>query len=150
MDLLLNDPEISLAENVIILHVTATPYNLITKNSRYNTILISLILQESNKFSCRIDEANCHDMYESYKKENLTENNYYSIGDFVDETKVCGNSLNDDLVPGTFVKDENYEELISKNSQEKDVITLRGFIGGKLGITSKRDLASSKVEYPTR
>ena len=89
-------------------------------------------------------------MYESYKREELTENKYYSIGDFVDQTKNCGNSLDEDLVPGTFVKDANYEELISKNSKEKEKSTLRCFIGAKLGITSKRDLASSKVEYPTR
>ena len=35
VDNFLNDPEVAEAENVIILQVTATPYNLLTKNSRY-------------------------------------------------------------------------------------------------------------------
>ena len=88
-------------------------------------------------------------MYERYKNNELTENKYYSIGDFVDTTK-NGNSGNDELTPGTFVKDENYEDLISKSPKEKDTISLRSFIGGKLGITNKKELASSRVEYPTR
>ena len=88
-------------------------------------------------------------MYESYKNIELTENKYYSIGDFVETTK-NGNSGNDELTPGTFVKDENYEDLISKNSKEKDTNSLRSFIGNKIGITNKKELASSRVEYPTR
>ena len=88
-------------------------------------------------------------MYESYKNIELTENKYYSIGDFVETTK-NGNSGNDELTPGTFVKDENYEDLISKNSKEKDTNSLRSFIGRKIGITNKKELASSRVEYPTR
>ena len=35
VDLFLNNPLVAKAENVIILQVTATPYNLLTKNSRY-------------------------------------------------------------------------------------------------------------------
>ena len=35
VDNFLNDPVVAKAENVIILQVTATPYNLLTKNSRY-------------------------------------------------------------------------------------------------------------------
>ena len=38
VDLFLNDPTVAKAENVIILQVTATPYNLLTKNSRYRYI----------------------------------------------------------------------------------------------------------------
>ena len=34
VDEFLNDPTVAKAENVIILQVTATPYNLLTKNSR--------------------------------------------------------------------------------------------------------------------
>ena len=86
-------------------------------------------------------------MYERYKNNELTENKYYSIGDFVDTTK-NGNSGNDELTPGTFVKDENYEDLISK--KEKDTSSLRSFIGQKLGITNKKELVSSRIEYPTR
>ena len=35
VDKFLNDPVVARAENVVILQVTATPYNLLTKNSRY-------------------------------------------------------------------------------------------------------------------
>ena len=34
VDKFLNDPVVARAENVVILQVTATPYNLLTKNSR--------------------------------------------------------------------------------------------------------------------
>ena len=37
MDILFNDKEVAEAENLILLQVTATPYNLVTANSRYQS-----------------------------------------------------------------------------------------------------------------
>ena len=35
VDHLINDPQVAGARNVILLQVTATPYSLLTRNSRY-------------------------------------------------------------------------------------------------------------------
>ena len=40
VDRLINDEEVRNADNVLLLQVTATPYNLVTMNSRWVDILI--------------------------------------------------------------------------------------------------------------
>jgi len=80
-DKLINDPYIQNAENVILLQVTATPYSLITKNSR-------------------IETQNQLDMFK-LMEENKSSSNYYGIDKFIEKTKKSPDEA------GTFKADES-------------------------------------------
>ena len=99
VDKLINDPDIASAPNVVLLQVSATPYCLVTKNSR-------------------VPRANRLDMY----KENGEDPDYYGIGQFVEASSGEEADLSE-LIPGTLTKDEDYETNIGPNSTLREYVT---------------------------
>ena len=83
---LLNDPLVSRATNVVVLQTTATPYTLVTKNSR-------------------IDSANIYDMYERHPAHR---ENYYGLEKFVKNSLKTEDSLD----PGTYTTDVGFENIV--------------------------------------
>ena len=67
MDKLINDEDIASAENVVMLMVTATPFNLVTKQSRFVTKRSSVDTMKSPYF--RIPLENHYDMYKKIKSD---------------------------------------------------------------------------------
>merc|ERR1711971_1502116 len=110
IDMLINDKEVIEACNTIVLQVSGTPYNLVTKNTR-------------------IKEENQYDMY---KSEYIQETQYYGVGEYVDETEKfedenpAGTSLGSteklELHPGTFTDDRILENVVKKNSELNEFV----------------------------
>ena len=83
---LLNDSFVRTATNVVVLQTTATPYTLVTKNSR-------------------IDSANIYDMYERHPAHR---ENYYGLEKFVKNSLKTEDSLD----PGTYTTDVGFENIV--------------------------------------
>ena len=92
VDGFINDPAIIQAPNVILLQVSATPYCLVTKNSR-------------------IPEEN---VVNWFSKNDAS--NYFGIKDFVQNTLQLGEMESDQLEEGTMRVDSTFEKNIEENS----------------------------------
>ena len=98
VDEFINCPEVANAENVIILQVSATPYCLVTGNSR--------VPQENrlNWFNDKKDDSS---------------SNYIGIQNFVDNSiriSQSNESNLESLIPGTVTEDSTFENEICRNS----------------------------------
>ena len=99
VDKFINDPMISTAKNVILLQISATPYSLVTRNSRIPT-------------------DNCLNWFTNKEEKS----NYFGIQDFLDESgKYQGTELTQ-LKPGTITQDSTFEDEIGKGSLLQKVV----------------------------
>merc|ERR1719342_226055 len=88
-DKLINNQNVCNAENVILLQVTATPYNLLTSNSR-------------------IPENNSFDMFKLLEN-NKTSSNYYGIEKFIEEANENNSVSSPCEAEGTLTDDREFE-----------------------------------------
>ena len=94
-DRLLNSKDITSAKNVVLLQVSATPYCLLTRNSRVpKNNLVDMVLET----------------------QSTEDSNYYGIGKFVENSKLQEESNSTDLKPGILVDDVDFENLIKPTS----------------------------------
>ena len=96
-DRLLNSKDITSAENVVLLQVSATPYCLLTRNSRVpKNNLVDMVLETQSTEE---------------------DSNYYGIGKFVENSKLQEESNSTDLKPGVLIDDADFENLIKTTSE---------------------------------
>ena len=134
VDSLINDPEIAQAKNVILLQVSATPYNLITSNSRIN-------------------DENRLDMFKEMTAGEEG-SQYYGIKDFVENTldeRTLDDQARNRLKPGTLTKDNDFENMISPPGNT--ISHLRKYVTEKFDESTPRKKKKSgkgDVEHKTR
>ena len=96
-DRLLNSKDITPAENVVLLQISATPYCLLTRNSRVpKNNLVDMVLETQSTEE---------------------DSNYYGIGKFVENSKLQEESNSTDLKPGVLIDDADFENLIKTTSE---------------------------------
>ena len=88
----INDKEVCESSNVILLQVSATPYSLITKNSR---------IPDENKLPW-------------FSRNDTSE--YFGTKDFVQKTHELSCVESENLVPGTMVVDSQFERNVQRDS----------------------------------
>ena len=93
---LLNSKDITSAKNVVLLQVSATPYCLLTKNSRVpKNNLVDMVLETQTTEE---------------------DSNYYGIGKFVQNSKLQEETNSKELNPGILIDDQDFEDLIKDTS----------------------------------
>ena len=98
---LLNSKDITSAKNVVLLQVSATPYCLLTKNSRVpKNNLVDMVLETQTT-----DE----------------DSNYYGIGKFVQNSKLQEETNSKELNPGILIDDQDFEDLEEIEEGEESI-----------------------------
>ena len=87
-------------ENVILLQVTATPYSLVTMDTRSGQSATFESFKISMSVS-RIHEDRVLDMGDRYR-----ESSYYGVNKFVEKTSSHSENQLKSLIPGTYTMDE--------------------------------------------
>ena len=93
VDKFVNDPTVTDATNVILLQVSATPYCLVTNNSR---------VPDENRLNW-------------FKKEEKSD--YFGIQNFVEKTSQYEETDLEQLIPGTLTEDKTFEKNIHRDSE---------------------------------
>ena len=102
VDRLINDEEISNAPNLILLQVSATPYSLVTENSRIRPENVVDMVKEMSE-----------------DREN-TLKSYWGIWKFIETTHE--DNKEDPLKPGILSKDKHFEKSIEQRSDLEEYI----------------------------
>ena len=95
----INDKDVSESPNIILLQVSATPYSLMTKNSR---------IPDTNHLPW-------------FTKNDASE--YFGTKDFVKRTQELDCAESDKLVPGAMVVDSQFEQNVQKDSAFEKYLT---------------------------
>ena len=145
VDKLVNDKAIRSARNVVLLQVSATPYCLVTKNSRVrhkNRLDMYRLVQYDFQLSI-IFKSTIH-------REVEKNSTYYGIGQFVE----ASNPDNEDLIQGTLTKDEDYEKSIKPETDLqcyiKEVFELCKKSKGQKMKKRGQPTDQSEIEHATR
>ena len=134
VDRLINDQMISNAANIILLQVSATPYSLVTKNSR-------------------IRPENVVDMVKEMEGDGRedTLKSYWGIWKFIETTHE--DDKQDPLKPGIMSKDNHFERSIQQRSDLEEYIEEKFKDNGQDGDDNRKKgqrKLQTKVEHLTR
>ena len=133
VDRLINDEDISNASNIVLLQVSATPYSLVTKNSR-------------------IKPENVIDMVKEMTSDReSTLKSYWGIWKFIETTSE--DSKQDPLKPGIMSKDKYFERSIEEQSDLEEYIKEKFKETGQEGEKNRKKgerRLQTKVEHITR
>ena len=132
VDRLINDEDISNAPNIILLQVSATPYSLVTKNSR-------------------IEPENVIDMVKEMTSDReSTLKSYWGIWKFIEAT--TEDNKQDPLKPGIMSKDNHFERSIEERSDLEEYIKEKFKANGYKEENRKKGQRKlqTKVEHLTR
>ena len=138
VDKFINDREVASASNVILLQISATPYSLVTQNTRIKKDNIVDMVKEMSQGG----ESSVH--------------SYWGIGKFIESTEklmLKTNSQQDPLrlTPGTMSKDNFFERTLEQGSNLVEYIEDK-FDHSKLEEERKKGQTGykTKIEHLTR
>ena len=132
VDRLINDEDISNATNIVLLQVSATPYSLVTKNSRIKPENVVDMVKEMT----------------SDRENTLT--SYWGIWKFIETTSK--DDKQDPLKPGIMSKDKHFERSIEERSDLEEYIEENFIANGHEEENRKKGQRKlqTKVEHITR